>query len=555
MGAHIGFSLVFLSNIKFWREAGYFDAVSHEKWLLHTWSLAVEWQFYLLLPLVLLAVWKWRPGRGAITGVMLAGFLISLGLSMGLTPSKPGAAFYLLPTRAWEMLAGGLVYLLAHQWTLNARQCRVLETTGLGLVLTAVVGFNAASAWPGWRAAVPVLGTVLVLLAARDASRWTGHPLAQWLGTRSYSLYLWHWPIVVALVYLELSAAPVAICAGLLLTLVLGHWSYRWVETSARRQLSQLRPGWGVTALVSATFMVAAPAAGVRFKEGVMGRFSQEIELVSQEALNRNPRQEECHPGTGTVSPSCLFGGQQLRAIVIGDSHANAVVSALAAAAPNPEDGVMELSYSGCPTLLGVLRVPARQANAAYQCDLFLDWAQETITKVEQTVPLVIVNRTTAAAVGANEPWEKNANRNMPVVYFTQVYTTATPAFLAEFAERLTDTACQLAKNRTVYLMRPVPEMGVDVPKTARAMVWGQHQEVSISLAEYHQRHAFVWAAQDAAHARCGVQILDPLPYLCWDGRCHGAKDGRPLYYDDDHLSEFGNKLLVPMFAKVFEKI
>jgi hypothetical protein len=108
-----------------------------------------------------------------------------------------------------------------------------------------------------------------------------------------------------------------------------------------------------------------------------------------------------------------------------------------------------------------------------------------------------------------------------------------------------------LALSRNVYLVRPIPEMGLNVPNTARAMVFGLSKEVLITLEAYHARNDFIWAAQDAAHEQCGVQILDPLPYLCWDGACHGSKDGRPLYSDDNHLSEFGNKLLVPMFERV----
>ena len=97
--------------------------------------------------------------------------------------------------------------------------------------------------------------------------------------------------------------------------------------------------------------------------------------------------------------------------------------------------------------------------------------------------------------------------------------------------------------------------MGVDVPKTlSRRMNFGMKGEVSISLAEYRRRNAWVWAAQDAARNTCGIRILDPTPYLCDAGRCYGSKNGRPLYYDDDHLSEFGNKVLVPMFAQVFKK-
>lgn len=551
LGTHAVFSMAFLSNIKFWREAGYFDAASHEKWLLHTWSLAVEWQFYLLLPLVLLAVWKWRPGRRPVLVAMAMGLLASLALSVVATPLRPTAAFYLLPTRAWEMLAGGLVYLLANRWALTVRQRTVLEAAGMALVIASIVGFDASSPWPGWRALVPVLGTVGVLLAAQPISRWTGNPVAQWLGTRSYSLYLWHWPIVVALTYLEWQADPKAIAAGLVLTLVLGDLSYRLVETPARVQLARLRMGWGAVALLGATVAVAAPVFGIRSLDGITGRFPTSVDRVASESSNKNPRYNECFAKSGTQSPSCMYGGDRLRAILIGDSHADAVTTGLAGAVPDARDGIMDWSYMSCPTLLGVKNVKGK-FGPEEKCGEFLLWAVQKLANVPKDVPLVIVNRTSVYAVGHNEPWAKDANT--PLVYFSQPYTTASPAFLAEFTQRLTDTACQLAKDRQVYLVRPIPEMGIDVPKAmSRAMSLGQYKEISITLADYHQRHAFIWAAQDAARDRCGVKILDPLPYLCPDGRCHGAQNGRPIYYDDDHLSEYGNKLLVPMFAEVFQ--
>jgi hypothetical protein len=143
----------------------------------------------------------------------------------------------------------------------------------------------------------------------------------------------------------------------------------------------------------------------------------------------------------------------------------------------------------------------------------------------------------------------------VPRVYFSKVYGSTTPEFLAEFAQQITQSACQIAKQRTVYMVRPIPEMGFDVPKTlSRRMVFGQTDDLFIALDAYQERNAWVWAAQDAARDRCGVKILDPTPYLCRNGRCYGSQNGRPLYSDDDHLSEFGNKLLVPMFAEVFKE-
>lgn len=555
LGNHAVFSLAFLSNIVFWREAGYFDAASHEKWLLHTWSLAVEWQFYLLLPLALLAVWRLRPGRRAIAMVIAAGLLASLALSVVLTPLKPTPAFYLLPTRAWEMLAGGLVYLLPHRLVLTVRQRAVLETAGIGLIVGTVLVFDASSNWPGWRALVPVVGAALVLLAARSRSLWTGHPIAQWLGNRSYSLYLWHWPIVVALVYLERQADAMAIAVSLVLTLVLGHLSYRLVETPARQQLGKFRPGWGGAALLCATVAVAAPGAGVRLKEGVAGRFSPEIELVAAEATNMNSRRDDCHlEKKGIASPSCIYGGENLSAILIGDSHADAVITSFAAAVPRPSDGVMQWTYAGCPFLSGVSPAPGfwPAETKGYECGKFIDWAMQRLDEIPKKIPVVIVNRLTFYSIGENGE-SVPSKAKVPPVFFSRIYDSAEPQFLQEFAAKVTDTACRLARDRPVYLVRPIPEMGRNVPTTlARAIIWNKPQDVSISLAEYHQRHDFVWAAQDAARDRCGVKILDPLPYLCSDGRCRGTRGGRPLYFDDDHLSEFGNRLLVPMFAEVF---
>ena len=113
LSIHSLFSLLFLSNIRFWKEAGYFDIASHEKWLLHTWSLSVEWQFYLLLPIVFLLLWRLGPNRQWLLVITVVGFIASLITSLLLTKSDPSGAFFFLPSRAWEMLAGGLVFLVS----------------------------------------------------------------------------------------------------------------------------------------------------------------------------------------------------------------------------------------------------------------------------------------------------------------------------------------------------------------------------------------------------------------------------------------------------------
>lgn len=232
-------------------------------------------------------------------------------------------------------------------------------------------------------------------------------------------------------------------------------------------------------------------------------------------------------------------------AIVLGDSHANAVVTAMAAAMEQRlGGGVMQWSYSACPILQGVNQVAVSQN----QCGAFVDWALKSLESVPTHIPVVIVNRHGQYALGKNEI---SSQSGTPGVYFSHKYASAEPQFLAEYAQHLTSTACNFAKSHTVYLLRPIPEMGANVPSTARGMVLGRPKDVSVSLVEYHARNDFIWRAQDAARERCGVKILDPLPYLCSDDRCRGSINGRPLYYDDNHLSEYGNRLLIPLFSTV----
>jgi hypothetical protein len=328
---------------------------------------------------------------------------------------------------------------------------------------------------------------------------------------------------------------------GLAFTLLLGDISYRWVETYSRSYLNRLNFRRELSALVAGTAVVFLAGLMVVLNDGFAGRLQPRIEKVSGEQFNANMRRAACHTSHGIESPSCMYGGSKLGVILIGDSHADALVTALADAL-TPATGVMQWSYSACPTLPGAHRANRDLKNA---CGGFVDWVVKELETIPEDIPVVIVNRHAQYARGQNEDL---AQANIPWVSFSRPYEKTDPAFLNEYAQHLTEFSCKLARARKVYLVRSIPEMGINVPDTARAMVFGITRDISVSLNAYHARNDFSWAGQDAARAQCGVQILDPLPYLCWDGVCHGSKDGRPLYSDDNHLSEFGNKLLVPMF-------
>jgi peptidoglycan/LPS O-acetylase OafA/YrhL len=223
---HIISSLGFFSNITYWKESGYFDAVSHEKWLLHSWSLSVEWQFYILYPLVLVAMKKFMPVK-----VMKASILVATVLSFILciiaSNKWPTAAYYLLPARAWEMMLGGLAFLYPLQ--LKVERKKLLEYFGLLLVISSYVLVSKESIWPGYLALFPALGTFFIIIAHRDDSRLMNNAVFQKLGTWSYSIYLWHWPLVVFMNgYLIYNTKNILLL--ILLSLLLGMISYKLIE-------------------------------------------------------------------------------------------------------------------------------------------------------------------------------------------------------------------------------------------------------------------------------------------------------------------------------------
>ncbi|WP_342243866.1 acyltransferase family protein [Pseudomonas sp. OTU5201] len=547
LGTHAATAIVFLSNIKFWSESGYFDSESHDKWLLHTWSLSVEWQFYILLPLAIVIIWR-LFGKQWVKWAMLGVGGISFAYSIYLTHHAQGAAFYLLPARAWEMLAGGMVWWVTRQRTFHARQAQAMELTGLAMIVLSIELFDAETAWPGGYAALPAIGAMLTLAASRRNSPFTTNVITQRLGNSSYSIYLWHWPVVVLFTYAGVQHESHWIAAGLLISVALGELSYHWIENPTRKWSSNFVLKNNIAILGASVIATGCIAVGVRY-QNLESRIQNNIETAANESLNVKPRRDQCLTKGGVESRSCIYGGKHVRAIVMGDSHADAITTSVQAALYNEDEGIVDWSYVSCPTISGIHIIP-QDTDSREDCHGFNEWAISNLRKYSKNIPLIIVNRTSAYAFGDHNP---DRRTNKLLAYFSKIHDTPTKEYLDEFKERLIETACSIAKERPVYLVRPFPEMMVNVPKTiSRSLLFGKPEEVSISIDEYHKRHAFVWSAQDEAARRCDVKILDPLPYLCSEGRCQGSKNGRPLYYDDDHLSEYGNKLLTPMFRQVF---
>ena len=249
---------LFSSNVLFWMESGYFAADADLKPLLHTWSLAVEEQFYVFFPLLMMLLVRRGAGLGRAVGAIIGIGAASLVLCEILWRTEPDANFYLLPSRAWELLAGALCAAIM----LRARPepNRALAAAGLALILIATFAYDGATPFPSLWALVPVAGSALVILYATPdgpAGRILASRPAVWIGLLSYSAYLWHQPIF-ALVRIRMGEEPSeAVMLGLsALTFALAWFSWRFVERPFRR------PGGSKALVLGAAAAVSVGAAG-----------------------------------------------------------------------------------------------------------------------------------------------------------------------------------------------------------------------------------------------------------------------------------------------------
>ena len=227
LAQHAYSSLAFYSNIVYLKQVGYFAASTNENWLLHTWSLSVEWQFYIIYPIVLLVLSK-LFGIKAIRWFVLAAVLIGFIYSLILSPRYPEQAFYLLKARAWELCAGGLAFLFP--LALNKAKSRLLEWAGLALILSGYIVISKTTTWPGYYALMPVMGTMMVILANRQTSRLTGNWVFQRVGLYSYSIYIWHWPVMVYMTYSGQLNGFSGALIGIVISLAFGYASYALIE-------------------------------------------------------------------------------------------------------------------------------------------------------------------------------------------------------------------------------------------------------------------------------------------------------------------------------------
>ena len=345
LGIHSVSALVFLSNFKFWKESGYFDTSSHENLLLHTWSLSVEWQFYIVLPLIFILVW-FSLGKKWIVPTLALIALISLTLLCvsWYTDIQSTGAFYLLPTRAWEMTAGGLTWLLTRNIIINKNKIITIEYSGIGLIAFSVLYFNSSYTWPGPYALIPVIGTVLVLTANNNNSIFTGNILAQKIGLNSYSTYLWHWPLVVLLNYAGKTNELMFVTLCIILSFSLGELSFRLIESPSQRLLNRKyhKPTIYIFSIILISiigfsyFIYTTNGANFSWRHGANSAVSKYLDIYNNnnsfvEEIKKEYK-EECNffdsktnSYKTTIASNCVNTDSTGGVFLWGDSHAQAI--------------------------------------------------------------------------------------------------------------------------------------------------------------------------------------------------------------------------------------
>ncbi|RMT82605.1 O-antigen acetylase [Pseudomonas savastanoi pv. nerii] len=351
----------FSSNLLFWLESGYFDATAELKPLLHTWTLAVEEQYYLFFPPLLMLAWS--MGRKWLIVLLIAAALASLALAELGARHNASNAFYLLPARAWELLTGSFIafYFVWRPRSVDSASHLDQAATLLGILLIgyAVVCFDSSTPFPGLNALLPVLGTALIIVFA-NGQTWVGNALSSrvtvLIGMISYSAYLWHQPVFAFARQRSLIEPGLPQMLALtVLSLLLAWLSWRFVEQPFRKAGAFNRRQIFASAGVASTLFVVLGLVGY-LNNGFSQRFA--VDPAMHQAFVDPQIREKCDrnlDSQGWNVDFCLFGLADSNVVpemaLFGDSHSEAPLSTFDAAA---RDLVAHIGLGGCLPLLGV---------------------------------------------------------------------------------------------------------------------------------------------------------------------------------------------------------
>lgn len=550
-------STLSLANILFYSQAGYFDGPSHLKPLLHTWSLSVEEQFYLFLPLILFLIFKYA--RRWLTPILVVLLLVSLAGSVFVMQTNSDAAFYMAHLRAWELLIGGLIALRPVR--LKSLLQEFLAMVGLGLILVCMVLYSENTRFPGLAALAPVLGTALIINAGVNGKPLVGkilsNPVMVFIGKISYSLYLWHWPLLLFGKYIAITGMTIsAYLVWGLMTFALSILSWRFVETPFRSKqfLPQSRM-FLVTGGIAAFILIAAVV--VTLSEGFPARFDKDSWKSAATWNTDDEKWIRClnyifaHEDEPIDSEVCQLGELSAEPSILlwGDSHGMALASGLDQSARHSGSTIQMMIRNACPPLVGVGRQDRMPECYQHNLEVF-----EYIKSHPEIKTIILASRWTLNALGTRYKNEEGVDvvlMDMTVDNTGQLNTVIFEAGLIRTIKELTKL------DRKVVLISPIPEVGYDVPSSyfvANRTGRDLNAIIAPTREDFLIRNRFILDLLNRMMMDYeNIQLIDITDIFCDQQRCDVANGNEPLYKDDHHLSTAGSLMLAPALDAIFK--
>lgn len=543
--AHLGSSAVatmlFVSNIYFWRrEQNYLRGDPELEPLVHTWSLAIEEQFYLLFPVFVLGVIRISKRlEVAFAGVALGSFAISVYLTF----THPQAAFYLSVSRAWELLLGAFTAIVSLKEVIPRPLAPVLQFGGLAMIVGAVFSIDSLTPFPGFAALAPCVGTALILSRSDQESPLTkalSHPVPVWIGLISYPLYLWHWPLLVLTrlaLSRELAAYEIATLYLLAGFLAAGTW--RYIEKTARQRGGPISAKQVFALAAGLSSLTIGIGWALRATEGIWAATPVGVARMLAAAKDYAPLLGTCH-NWDRQNPEafshCVIGARERAEFdfaLWGDSHAGAIALAVGAAASSVGRNGLQLTADDCPPLL---RTQVRIRHVATDCEA----RNEAVLALlrQHRIRRVIL---AGAWVQYLDDYKTLRLTNEP---------TAKDDAVGLFRRALKETIDQLrAAGMDVVIVGPVPDIGWNVP-----FVLAAAERRKAPLPEGPSLGAFLTSQHRVIPILKelegdGVHVIYPHDVLCRP-TCIVQLNGQAIYSDREHLTTVGAELLQPMLAR-----
>ena len=548
LGASIVSTTLFYSNIFFMLKSGYFEPQSLQRPLLHTWSLAVEEQFYIFFPLAMIIVNRYFKAK--FFPLLLTTAIISLIASIYELSHHPGATFYLVPTRAWELLAGSILALGVLPTPSSFWFKNILSLTGLGFIIYSISFYNQSTPFPGQNALAPVLGASLIIWSNPTDRKTIVSTLLSmkpivFIGLISYSLYLWHWPIVAFTKYITFQPLDGYGKLFIIVTSVaLATLSWWYIERPFRIKQKIVIERKKIFAL-SAIIMATASGFGliIQFVNIDKNNYNYPAQLPDNfNALSSAPT-----VGQKTITPSFALWG---------DSHARAFIPAIEEKSKQFNLSGVILTHDSAPPLLDIdiNTIPDNSNNSLNKVQYnkgVLDYL-----KAHSNIKTIILSaRWAAYSKGVSykqedylvysikdDFLEDNRKQNNSIIFNRGLSRTV---------HALIDM------GRKVIIVSDVPEVGYNVPRFSlvqkRLPFVTKAVEIRPTIKEYNERNREVHAMLNELTKNKNVSVIH-TESMMFDENGMGkiAIQEKPLYSDDDHLSLFGSLYIASSFDMIF---